>query len=143
MTVSSESRPATMTSKEITEKAGGKSKEEAWQLHDRLWRFKIIDRIIDEMSGMGGDTSDDFQKYYAQSFAERQIGLECDEEIIALQEYARISGDKQGKNKVQIVQMVEEKAAVFPGAGGLFPPEQEKIGFWKGLMNKVTGVKQE
>lgn len=143
MTGATEPRPATLTSKEITEKTGVKSKEEAWQLNDRLWRYRIIDRIIDEMSGMGGDTSDDFQKYYAQVFAQRQSGLDCDEEVIALQEYARISGDKQGKNKIQIVQMVEEKAAIFPGAGGLFPPEQEKIGFWKGLMNKITGAKQE
>jgi hypothetical protein len=142
MTASTEPRPATLTSKELVDKAR-ESKEKSWQLNDRLWRFKIIDRIIDELSGMGGDTTDDFQKYYAQVHAQRQAGLECDEEAIALAEYARISGDKQGKNKVQIVQMVEEKAAVFPGAGGLFPPEQVKVGFWRGLMNKITGVQSE
>lgn len=142
MNASTEARPVTKTSDEIRKGAGDK-KDESWQLNDRLYRYHTIDRIIDELSGMGGDTTDDFQKYFAQLFAQNQSGLECDEELIALREYARISGDKQGKNKVQIVQMVEEKAAIFPGAGGLFPPEDVKVGFWKGLFNKITGVKEE
>lgn len=142
MTQSSDSRPETLTSDQIRKKTGA-SKEEPWQLQAPLWRFKILEKIIDELSGMCGDTTEDFQKYYAQVFAQRQAGLDCDEEIEMLREYARISGDKQAKNKVQIVQMVEEKAAVFPGAGGLYPPEVPKVGFWKGLLNKISGVKEE
>ena len=131
MTGSTEPRPATLTSKEIAEKASGKDREESWKLKGELWRYKVIDRIIDEMSGTGGDTSEDFQKYYAQVFAQLQTGLDCDEELIALQEYARISGDKQGKNKVQIVQLLEEKAAVFPEPAACSPLTRKRSGSGK------------
>jgi hypothetical protein len=142
MSASAAARPVTLTGEEIR-KHQGPDKKEPWQLDERLYRYHVIDRIIDELSGMGGDTTDDFQKYCAQIHAQCQMGLECDEELIALQEYARISGDKQGKNKVQIVQLLEEKAAIFPGAGGLFPPEQEKTGLVEWIKRKLSGGKSE
>jgi hypothetical protein len=141
MTASAEARPVTWTSDQIKE--GQKKGEESWQVQDRLYRYHTIERIIDDLSGMGGNTTEDFQKYHSQLFAMRDTGLDCDEEIIALAEYGRVSGDIQGKNKIQIVQMLEEKAAIFPGAGGLYPEKPEEVGFIRGLINKITGVKSE
>jgi hypothetical protein len=141
MSQSTESRPPTLTSEQI--KAGTtKSEGESWRQKGELWRWKTLDRIIDEFSGMGGNTDELFQKNHALLYAQRDAGLECDEEIIANLEYARVSGDIGGKNKIQMVQMVEEKAAVFPGAGGLYPEKEEEVGFWRGLFNRFTGVKE-
>jgi hypothetical protein len=51
----------------------------------------------------------------------------------------RISGDEQGKNKTQLIQVVEEKPIMFPGAAGLYPPVEPVPGLLARAFNFVTG----
>lgn len=128
-------RPETITSAKLPESKN----REPWELQDRLGRNKIIEKILNDFSGMGGNTSEVFQKNYAILTAMDAEGFDVEEDLIMLREYARISGDTQGKNKTQIIQVVEEKPVLLPGAAGLYPPVEPDPGIIRKIANKLFG----
>lgn len=132
-------RPETVTSAKLPQNRG----REPWELQDRLGRNKLIEKVINDFSGMGGNTTEDFQKYYALIKAMKNDGYECNAELEVLDEWARISGDIQGKNKLQLIQMLEEKNILLPGGAGLYPPVEPVPGLIERFMNWATGAKKE
>lgn len=137
MTDEPQPRPSVITSAKLpnTKELG------PWEYQDRLGRNKLIKKILKEFSGTGGNTTEHFQKYEALVYADNLQGFDNAAELAMLNRYAKNSGDVQGKNKSQIIQVIEEKGVLFPGAGGLYPAEQEeKIGFFKWLGRLLFGT---
>ena len=123
----------------IDGKGGSAKPREPWELQERLGRNKLIEKIMDEFSGFGGNTTAEMRHYYSLVKAMRDEGYECDAEVAMLEGDMRISGDEQGKNKTQLIQVVEEKPIMFPGAAGLYPPVEPVPGLLARAFNFVTG----
>jgi hypothetical protein len=100
------------------------------ELNDRLGRNRLIEKVIDKFSGKGANTSEDFQNYSALVNGINKLGLANAAEIKVLEDKAATSGDLQGKNKLQIIQLLEEKNVLLPGGAGLYPPVEPKPGLW-------------
>jgi hypothetical protein len=111
------------------------------EMNDRLGRNRAIEQVIKHLSGMGANTSTEFHDTYALYKGIEALGLDVSIELKVMEEKARISGDEGGKNKLQIVQMLEEKQMLFPGAGTMYPQEVPDPGIIAKFFSIFTGKK--
>jgi hypothetical protein len=109
------------------------------ELNERLGRNKNIEHVLKEMSGMGGNTPIEFHDTYAIYKGLESLGLDVSAEITILEQKARISGDEGGKNKLQAVQLLEDKPVLFPGAGTMYPTPEPTPGLIERGWNAITG----
>jgi hypothetical protein len=130
-------RPETQTSAKLTKPES----HDPAEMNERLGRNKTIEYIMKHLSGMGANTSTEFHDTYAIYKGFEALGLDVGIELKVLEEKARISGDEGGKNKLQIVQMVEEKQMLFPGAGTMYPQEPDKPGLIERFFAFFSGKK--
>jgi hypothetical protein len=128
-------RPETISSAKL----GPVQSREPWELQERLGRNRIIEKIMNEFSGFGGNTTADQRNYYSMVKVMCGEGFECDIEVELLEEIMKLSGDEQGKNKTQLIQVVEEKPVLLPGAAGLYPPVEPTPGWLTRGWNLLTG----
>jgi hypothetical protein len=98
------------------------------EMNERLGRNRTIEKVMEEMSGMGANTSTDFHDTFAIYKGIEALGLDVSAELGILEEKARLSGDEGGKNKLQIVQMLEEKPILLPGAASMYPGVEPEPG---------------
>lgn len=113
------------------------SDREPWELQDRLGRNKLIEWVLKHRSGQMANTTEDFQNYQAIQRGIRSLGFANGIEIQILKDKARTSGDIQGKNKLQGIQLLEEKPLLIPGGAGLYPPVEQAPGIFTRIKNAV------
>ena len=120
------------------ETKGGVKGREPWELQDRLGRNRLVEIIINKFSGQGANTTEEFQNYQALIRGINGLGMANGAELKVLKEKAFTSGDLQGKNKLQIIQLLEEKGILIPGGANAYPTiQEEKPGFVQRVKNVI------
>lgn len=112
-------------------------------LNERLGRNRNIEHVLKQMSGMAGNTPVEFHDTYAIYRGLQSLGIDVSAEILLMEQKARISGDEGGKNKLQVVQLLEDKPVLFPGAGTMFPAQETEPGLLSRAWGALTGRKAE
>jgi len=112
-------------------------------LNERLGRNRNIELVLKNMSGMAGNTTIEFHDTYAIYRGYQSLGIDVSAELTILEQKARISGDEGGKNKLQVVQLLEDKPVLFPGAGTMFSQPEEEPGLISRAWSALTGRKAE
>jgi hypothetical protein len=102
---------------------------EPWELQDRLGRNKLIEWVLKKRSGHMANTTEEFQNYHAGQIGMNVLGYANEAELAVLDEKMANSGDLQGKNKMQGIQLLEEKGVLIPGSGYLYPAAEQQPGF--------------
>lgn len=128
-------RPDTISSAKLTRP---KSHNPA-DLNERLGRNRNIEHVLKQMSGMAANTPIEFHDTYAIYRGLCTLGIDVSAELTLLEEKARISGDEGGKNKLQVVQLLEDKPVLFPGAGTMYPSQEPEPGLIERGWNALTG----
>ena len=118
-----------------TLKKSGKERE-PWELQDRLGRNKLIDWVLQNRSGRMANTTRDFRSYNSIQVGVTALGFDNHAERILLNDNADNSGDEQGKNKLQAIQLLEEKNILVPGGAGLYPGEEAP----QGIIARIKAV---
>ena len=117
---------------------------EPWELEDRLGRNRLIEWVIKNKSGQMANTTEEFQNYRATQIGIKKLGYASGVKLLILNAKAAMSGDIQGKNKLQVIQLLEEKPILIPGGAGLYPPVEPAPGIFqrvKGLLGMDKGEK--
>lgn len=131
-------RPDTISSHRLPTPA----KRDPAELNERLGRLKNVEYVLKNHSGMGANTTVEFHDTYAIYKGLQALGLDVTTELRILEEKARISGDEGGKNKLQEVQLLEEKPVLFPGAGTMYPAAEPDPGLIASGFNWLFGNKK-
>jgi hypothetical protein len=135
MTAQSKQTPIPESSTLATVQKTGAGRE-PWELQDRLGRNKLIEWVLKYRSGRMANTTLEFQNYNALQVGVTRLGYANHAERAVLNDKADNSGDAQGKNKLQAVQLLEEKNILVPGGAGLYKAEEPPTG----LIAKIKGL---
>lgn len=110
---------------------------------ERLARQKVNEEFILHRSGDLAITTEQHQRISALFKTLEKQGLDTSDIVFMFNEVGRQSPDTGGRGRLQAVQLQKEENIILPGAGTLTPPPEQKIGFFRGLWNKITGQQQQ
>jgi hypothetical protein len=131
-------RPETVTSAKVPKGAP----RDPWELKSELWKYKLLDYVAKNLSGLGGTTTADFENSYGIAIGVNALGYANGAEIHTLKAKSYVSGDAQGKNKMQLMDALKEQNVFLPGAGVLSPAEEKPMGLIERFFNWAGGGKK-
>jgi hypothetical protein len=132
-------RPDTATTDRI-EKG---PRQDPWKLKGELWKYSILDYVARNLSGLGGNTSEDFENSYSIAVGINSLGYANGAEIHTMKTKSFVSGDAQGKNKTQLMDSLKDTNVFLPGAGSLYPAEEKPVGIIDRFFNWAGGGKKQ
>jgi hypothetical protein len=112
---------------------------EAWRYKADLARFRVVEMFLDR-SGDLANTTDVHRIMRSGLIGMQESGFDAGPMLALLDEGSRLSPDKDGKSRKEVLQLLEESPIIIPGIGatGLHAPIEE-IGRFEHLKRMVLG----